>query len=98
MGLTQSDLAKLINISFSQIHKLETGVNQISVTQLYRIACALDVSIDYLFDYQGQEIAQPTNSRQIREFSNNLSHITDVTDLEIIGQIIRVLRVVQRPI
>ena len=98
MGLTQSDLGERVDISSNQIHKIETGVSEISVGRLYLIACALDVSIDYLFDSQGQEIAQTTNSRRIRQFRHEINRIADLGDLDVTGQIIRILRVVQRPI
>ncbi|MFY0682594.1 MAG: helix-turn-helix transcriptional regulator [Thalassovita sp.] len=49
-GLTQTDVAKSINISFQQIQKYELGRNRISASKLYEIAKILDVNPAYFFE------------------------------------------------
>lgn len=43
-GLTQGDLGRVIDVSFQQIQKYESGANRISVSTLILLARALDVS------------------------------------------------------
>ncbi|MFK8039901.1 MAG: helix-turn-helix domain-containing protein [Rickettsiaceae bacterium] len=47
---TQKDLAKALNLSLQQVQKYETGVNRVSCSYLYCIACFFKVSSDYFFN------------------------------------------------
>jgi len=53
-GLTQSDLAQLIKISFQQIQKYENGSNRISATRLLHISKSLGVPVTYFYDDLGE--------------------------------------------
>jgi len=50
LGLTQTDVADAMGLSFQQIQKYESGGNRISAGRLFQIACLLDVDIDYFFE------------------------------------------------
>lgn len=56
LGLTQTQLAKAVNIRFQQIQKYESGANKVSAPRLFSIAQALDVSPVYF--YEGLEADQ----------------------------------------
>jgi transcriptional regulator with XRE-family HTH domain len=47
-GITQNDLAKMLNISFQQIQKYEKGTNRVNPRSLVTIAKALEVDPNYL--------------------------------------------------
>jgi transcriptional regulator with XRE-family HTH domain len=49
-GLSQTDLANKIGVTFQQVQKYEKGVNRIGAGRLQRISEALDVPISYFFD------------------------------------------------
>jgi transcriptional regulator with XRE-family HTH domain len=49
LGLSQSDLAQLLGISFRQIQKYEKGANRVGASRLFDTARVLGVSIDYFF-------------------------------------------------
>jgi transcriptional regulator with XRE-family HTH domain len=49
-GLTQSDVAKALGLSFQQVQKYELGRNRISASKLYMIAGKLGVQVAYLFE------------------------------------------------
>ncbi len=49
-GLTQTQLADQLGITFQQVQKYEKGVNRIGGGRLYRIARILGVKITYFFD------------------------------------------------
>ena len=48
-GLTQTDLGKVLDVTFQQIQKFERGDNRISGSQLYTLAQFFDVPIGTLF-------------------------------------------------
>ena len=53
MGLTQTQVAKAINVTFQQIQKYEKGTNGVSSARLLQLANFLKVHIKYFFeDYQ----------------------------------------------
>ncbi|WP_282611094.1 helix-turn-helix domain-containing protein [Pelagibius sp. Alg239-R121] len=49
LGLTQTDVAEALGVSFQQLQKYERGVNRIGAVQLYTLADLLDVSINFFF-------------------------------------------------
>lgn len=49
-GLTQTDIAKGLNISFQQVQKYELGRNRISASRIYDIAGILNVPPSFFFE------------------------------------------------
>jgi transcriptional regulator with XRE-family HTH domain len=49
-GLTQSDLARLVGISFQSVQKYEQGENRVSASRLYEFAQVLGVAPQHFFD------------------------------------------------
>ena len=49
-GLSQSELAGRVGVTFQQLQKYESGVNRISAGRLARIAAALDVPVTAFYD------------------------------------------------
>ena len=50
LGLTQTKVAKAINVTFQQIQKYEKGINGVSSVRLLQLATYLKVPINYFFD------------------------------------------------
>ena len=50
LGLTQTKVAKAINVTFQQIQKYEKGINGVSSVRLLQLASYLKVPIDYFFE------------------------------------------------
>lgn len=50
MGLSQTELARSVGLTFQQVQKYESGANRISASRLYHIAEALDVPVSFFFD------------------------------------------------
>jgi transcriptional regulator with XRE-family HTH domain len=48
-GITQTELATRIGVTFQQVQKYEKGVNRICAGRLQRIAEALDVPVTFFF-------------------------------------------------
>ena len=49
LGLTQTKVAKAINVTFQQIQKYEKGTNGVSSIRLLQLSNYLKVPIDYFF-------------------------------------------------
>src|ERR1041385_370523 len=52
-GLSQSDLAKGIGLTFQQVQKYEKGTNRVSAGRLQKIADLLNVPITYFYSGLG---------------------------------------------
>lgn len=52
LGLTQSDVAKLIPMTQSSYSRIENGFQEPNLSQLKRISEVLNVSVDYLLDVE----------------------------------------------
>ena len=50
LGLTQTKVAKAINVTFQQIQKYEKGINGVSSTRLLQLSNYLKVPISYFFE------------------------------------------------
>jgi transcriptional regulator with XRE-family HTH domain len=66
LGLSQSDLADRIGVTFQQVQKYENGTNRISIGRLTRIAEALDVPPTFFFARETK--ASVATSNKAREF------------------------------
>ena len=50
LGLTQTKVAKAINVTFQQIQKYEKGTNGVSSIRLLQLANYLKVQVNYFFE------------------------------------------------
>lgn len=55
-GLTQEQLAFASDLEHSQISRIERGVINTSISQLYQIAKALEVPVKKLFDFDSRDL------------------------------------------
>ena len=63
LGLTQTQVAKAINVTFQQIQKYEKGTNGVSSARLLQLSSFLKVPIKYFFeDYQDFASSNEHNS------------------------------------
>jgi transcriptional regulator with XRE-family HTH domain len=50
LGLSQTELARKLGVSFQQVQKYEKGTNRVSAGVLYEISKVLDVPVGYFFE------------------------------------------------
>ncbi len=55
LGITQTQLANAIGVTFQQVQKYEQGTNRIGGSRLAGIAKALEVPVSYFFDHSAEE-------------------------------------------
>tara|TARA_B100000579_G_scaffold324814_1_gene274571 strand:- start:269 stop:640 length:372 start_codon:yes stop_codon:yes gene_type:complete len=71
LGLTQTKVAKAINVTFQQIQKYEKGTNGVSSIRLLQLSNYLKVPINYFFeDYSEYAI----NSEKVKENHMNVNY------------------------
>lgn len=76
LGLTQQQMAELIDITYQQAHKYEKGINRVASGRLYGIAQALGVDVNYFF--AGLETGRanvPPHQRRLLELARNFMKI-----------------------
>jgi len=66
-GLSQSELAGHLGLSFQQLQKYEKGVNRVSAGRLQAIASFLDAPVTFFYDGLGER-ARPADPRAAFEF------------------------------
>lgn len=94
MGLTQSQLAQAISVSYQQIHKYEHGANRISAGRLWLISEALSVPVQFFF--QGVQQKPVPNevekeSRICLELARQFRQIGNERHQEALLSLVRVL-------
>ena len=57
LGLSQTDLAVALGLTFQQVQKYERGTNRISASKLFEIARTLKVPVAYFFEGYSQSDA-----------------------------------------
>lgn len=62
LGLSQTDLAEKLELTFQQVQKYESGANRVSASKLYQTSLALRVPISYFFEDLDAEADAPGGS------------------------------------
>ena len=50
LGMTQTDLADALELTFQQVQKNERGINRIGASRLYQLSHILGVPVEYFFE------------------------------------------------
>ena len=64
LGLTQTKVAKAINVTFQQIQKYEKGTNGVSSIRLLQLSNFLKVQINYFFEDYSEYLINVEKSNQ----------------------------------
>jgi transcriptional regulator with XRE-family HTH domain len=75
-AISQQDLGKMLGMSFQQIQKYERGSNSISISRLFQISIALDITIEHLISG-----VVPTKEKQILIEESDVLPVDECTDL-----------------
>ena len=64
LGLTQTKVAKAINVTFQQIQKYEKGTNGVSSIRLLQLSNYLKVPINYFYEDYSEYILNSESSKE----------------------------------
>jgi len=64
LGLTQTKIAKAINVTFQQIQKYEKGTNGVSSIRLLQLSNYLKVPINYFFEDYSEYLINQNRSKE----------------------------------
>ena len=79
LGLTQTKVAKAINVTFQQIQKYEKGTNGISSLRIMQLGSILKVPVIYFFeDYPEYAEAMKNNKDNVVEEDLNYSFLAKI--------------------
>lgn len=77
--LSQTDVARELDLSFQQIQKYEIGSNRIAASRLYDLSRILDVPTSYFFDGLDSSTSASNNGDPSLQIVNALAAIRDDT-------------------
>jgi transcriptional regulator with XRE-family HTH domain len=96
-GLTQSDLAQRVGISFQSVQKYERGENRVSASRLHEFAQVLGVGEQYFFDGLTPDgattRAMALSANEGRELQRQLAAVLAIEDRRLRNLIIQLLKV-----
>jgi transcriptional regulator with XRE-family HTH domain len=78
LGMSQTQLAEILKITFQQVQKYERGVNRVTCSRLSEIANALNVPITFFFSEPAMRAAkrQPIYDLEIGEIADGRRLLT----------------------
>lgn len=56
LGMTQTQLADLIGVSFQQVQKYESGKNRVAASTLFAIARVMGTDVNYFLPYPPKDV------------------------------------------
>src|SRR6266498_1686015 len=65
LGLSQTELANQLGVTFQQVQKYEKGVNRIGCGRLFQVASVLGADVNDFFE--GSPKGKPSSSRTVRD-------------------------------
>ena len=77
--MSQTDVARELDLSFQQIQKYEIGSNRIAASRLYDLSRILDVSTSYFFEGLDSDAEQSSERDPSMEIVTALAAIEDDT-------------------
>ncbi len=72
LGMTQTDLADTMGLTFQQVQKYERGMNRISASRLYGLSQVFDVTVEYFFEDMPPEITASSQATKGRGKAKSL--------------------------
>jgi transcriptional regulator with XRE-family HTH domain len=89
LGLSLTQVGRMIGVSGQQVHKYEKGINSISAGALYAISQELEIPISYFFE-------EMKENGMFQQFicDNNMINVIDIRDpkyIEALRHLTRVL-------
>ena len=69
LGVTQSQLAETLGVTFQQVQKYENGANRVSASRLWQVAEALQTSVAHFYEGLGEQRHTPAGDEAREAFA-----------------------------
>jgi transcriptional regulator with XRE-family HTH domain len=99
-GLSQTELAQRLGVTFQQVQKYERGVNRIGCGRLFQIARILGVHVMDFFD--GSGAGKPTEARNVRDLISEpqafhlLEAFSEISDRRLRRSVVELVKKIAR--
>ena len=91
LGMSQSELAEKLGVSFQQVQKYESGANRISGSRLWDICTVLGIPVGYFFE--GLDGAPEEETKPLDRQSLELARaVGSIEDENLRSQIVRLVK------
>ncbi|MGB1360694.1 MAG: helix-turn-helix domain-containing protein [Alphaproteobacteria bacterium] len=77
LGLSQTQMADTLGITFQQVQKYEKGTNRISASRLVDLANVLDVEITFFFDSMPSNVLKQSPRKRAKVAETPVQNIAD---------------------
>ena len=99
LGMSQSDLAKELGVTFQQVQKYEKGTNRIGASRLQRISEALRIPVGFFFDESapmdtGDEVADVSRQAASNQGIQLNRAFLKIEDPRLRGRIVGLVRAI----
>lgn len=84
MGLSQSNLADMLDVSFQQVQKYETGKNRISLETLETIATALNTTAVDLLEKNQDEERSAIPQALLKKIDSSGINLSELASVEVV--------------
>ncbi len=97
LGISQERLAEILDVSYQQVQRYESGSNKLNVENIQLVAEALSVPITYFFRTgYGQTVAEPPQSYRSEDEKTLLRHFRKIKEKKCAQVVIEVARLAAR--
>lgn len=95
-GMTQTDVAEGLRISFQQVQKYELGRNRISASRLFELSKILGVETSYFFDGLESQAPDPSTQALEEEATSIATMYAKINDTRVRSEIKTFIREIAR--
>jgi|TARA_R110002072_G_scaffold517_22_gene3234 transcriptional regulator with XRE-family HTH domain len=93
LGLSQSELAEKLGISFQQVQKYESGANRVSGSRLWDIASVLESPVAYFFEGLEDGVESSATERALDRQTLELARaVNSIEDEGVKTQLVRLVK------
>jgi transcriptional regulator with XRE-family HTH domain len=100
-GLSQTELAEKLGVTFQQVQKYEKGVNRVGCGRLFQIARILGVHVTDFFD--GSDVGKPTVGHKVRDLISDpqafllVEAFSKISDRRLRRSVVELVKKIARP-
>ena len=96
LGLSQEHLAEILDVSYQQVQRYESGRNKLDAEKLQIVAQALQVPVSYFFGNDAGIVAEKPEPYFSPEEAKLLKYFRRITDRDARSAVVNMARLLQK--